>query len=56
MNYVNEDLKVFKCTDIDHRTDRKMNGWIGFFEFMLEIVKVWHLMTSNRLRKKRGKI
>ena len=33
-----------------------MNGWTGFFEFMLEIVKVWHLMTSNRLRKKRGKI
>ena len=47
---------MFKLTDIDHRTDRKMNGWTGFFEFMLEIVKGWHLMTSNHLCKKRGKI
>ena len=54
--YANEDLNVFKGSDAMTRTDKKMNGWKGFFEFMLEIVKVWHLMMSNRLRKKRGKI
>ena len=54
--YANEDLNVFKGTDVRIRTDKKMNGCKGFFEFMLEIVQVWHLMTSNRPRKKRGKI
>ena len=32
-----------------------MKGWKCCFDLMLEIVHVYHSMTSNRLWKKRGK-